>query len=114
MIRSTNKYEFTNNTQPYRVASHHSYIRKYSYLVLLVFYSLFIITYSFAQTAKVTLDTTSMRLGEQAHLNLSLTVPANSQYSFPAIPGDTIHKLEIIQQSKIDTVKSPDGKTETF
>jgi hypothetical protein len=59
------------------------------------------------------LDSTSLRIGEQIHLNLNAVVPPNTQIIFPIIP-DTIHKLEIVQRSKLDTSKSQDGKTITY
>ena len=62
-------------------------------------------------TAKI--DTTVIRIGEQFHLNLTATVPVDAQLTFPAI-GDTIHKLEVVQRSNIDTAKSQDGKLATY
>src|SRR4051812_25924952 len=76
-------------------------IKSMRFTIATAVYSLLLITYSFSQTAKVTLDTTRMRLGEQAHLNLTLTLPSNSEYTFPAIPGDTIHKLKLFSARRL-------------
>ena len=62
-------------------------------------------------TAK--LDSTKIRLGEQTHLQLTISIPSDAQVIFPLIP-DSIHKLEIVQRSKIDTIKSADGKFATY
>src|SRR5437764_366428 len=62
-------------------------------------------------TAK--LDSTKIRLGEQTHLQLTISVPADAQVTFPIIP-DSIHKLEIVQRSKTDTTKSAEGKFATY
>jgi hypothetical protein len=84
-----------------------------------MFVSLCFVLFSFyitsAQSVQVSakLDSTSLRIGEQIHLNLNAVVPPNTQVIFPIIP-DTIHKLEVVQRSKIDTTKSTDGKTTTY
>lgn len=63
--------------------------------------------------AVASIDTNAIRIGEQFHLNLTATVPADAQVTFPLI-GDSIHKLELVQRSKMDTTKSTDGKLVTF
>ncbi len=63
--------------------------------------------------ATATLDTTIIRIGEQFHLNISATVPADAQVTFPAI-GDSIHKLDVVQRSAIDTVRLQDEKLVTL
>jgi hypothetical protein len=70
---------------------------------------------AFSQSVHVSakLDSTSMRIGEQIHLHLNATTPLHTQVVFPPIP-DTIHKLEVVQRSAIDTAKAADGKTITY
>ncbi len=63
--------------------------------------------------ATASLDTTKIRIGEQTHLNLTATIPADAKLTFPAI-ADSIHKLEVVQRSSIDTSKSADGKYFTY
>lgn len=64
-------------------------------------------------TATATIDTTVIRIGEQFHLNLSATAPADAHITFPAIP-DSIHKLDVVQRSAIDTTRLQDGKLTTL
>jgi hypothetical protein len=80
-------------------------------LGLLVLISLSAIGQSVHVSAKM--DSTSMRIGEQVHLQLNATTPLHIQVVFPPIP-DTIHKLEVVQRSAIDTTKAADGKTITY
>lgn len=81
------------------------------------FYSIFIFTYSIASAQEVkvnaSIDTNNIRIGEQFHMNLSAVVPAGTKLLFPQLP-DTLKKLEIVRRSKIDTLLSADGKTNTF
>ena len=60
-----------------------------------------------------TIDTTVIRIGEQFHLNLSASAPVGTKVIFPAIP-DSIHKLEVVQRSPIDTSNSKDGLMATY
>ncbi len=64
-------------------------------------------------TAIAKTDTNNIRIGEQFHLHLSVTSPAGTKIFFPVFP-DTIKKFEIVQRTKIDTLKSADGKTESL
>jgi hypothetical protein len=75
----------------------------------------FTFLFSSAQNIKVDakIDTSNIRIGEQFHMNLSVTAPTGTKIYFPQFP-DTIKKLEIVQRSKIDTVKSTDGKSSTL
>jgi len=63
--------------------------------------------------ADAKIDTSSIRIGEQFHMNLSATAPVGTKIYFPQFP-DTLKKLEIVQRSKIDTIKSADGKSNTL
>lgn len=87
-------------------------IRMHLWVILLLVSSL----QSFAQApahAVASIDTTVIRIGEQFKLNLSATVPVHSQVTFPVI-ADSIHKLEVVQRSGLDTTKAQDGKTVTY
>ena len=66
-----------------------------------------------AANATAKTDTTVIRIGEQFHLDISATIPADAKLVFPAI-ADSIHKLEIVSRSGIDTVKSQDGSMSTY
>ena len=58
-------------------------------------------------------DTTTIRIGEQFHLELSASIPSDAKLTFPAI-ADSIHKLEIVSRSAIDTSMSQDGSVATY
>jgi len=58
-------------------------------------------------------DTTSIKIGEQLHLNLEVIVPTEAQLAFPVFP-DTIGKIDIVNKSALDTIKSADGKFSTY
>jgi hypothetical protein len=58
-------------------------------------------------------DTNAIRIGEQFHLDISASVPSDAKITFPAI-GDTIHKLEIVSRSAIDTTHSQDKTMSTY
>ncbi|MEO8088193.1 MAG: hypothetical protein ABI763_15340, partial [Bacteroidota bacterium] len=89
-----------------------------SAFLILAFFVLILISGSTATAqssyyAKISVDTTVIRIGEQFHLNITATVPVDAQVTFPPIP-DTIHKLEVVQRSAVDTSKSQDGKLATY
>jgi hypothetical protein len=58
-------------------------------------------------------DTISIRIGEQFHLDISASIPSDAKLTFPTI-ADSIHKLEIVTRSAIDTLKSQDGSLATY
>src|SRR5262245_29144921 len=68
-----------------------------------------------AQTthAVAKLDTNRIRIGEQTRLQLLATVPEGASVSFPVI-ADSIHKLEVLSKSAIDTSRSQDGLSVTY
>ncbi|MCX6292468.1 MAG: hypothetical protein NT126_11995 [Bacteroidetes bacterium] len=80
-------------------------------------YSLFLIPDSFvtAQDVKVSAktDTNQIRIGEQFGMNLCITAPGGTKIFFPTVP-DSIHHLEVVKRSKIDTLISADGKLSTL
>jgi len=54
------------------------------------------------------LDTNSILIGDQLNLKFSVTSPANYSIVFPIFVDSLSSKIEIIKQSKIDTVFSQD------
>ncbi len=58
-------------------------------------------------------DTTVIKIGEQFHLNVEVLFPADAKLAFP-IFSDSIGKLEIVDRTKLDTLKSEDGKSITY
>jgi len=59
------------------------------------------------------IDTTLIRIGEQFGMNLSITTPAGTKVLFPVLP-DTLKKLEIVQRTTVDTVKTGDAASTTL
>jgi hypothetical protein len=51
---------------------------------------------------KIKADTNQIRIGEQAHLNLSISVSQGMKIGFPLVP-DTFNHLEVVAKSAIDT-----------
>jgi hypothetical protein len=89
-----------------------------SCLRLVMAFSVLLLTASEVQAqsqirATASIDTTIIRIGEQFHINLTATVPSDAHITFPAI-ADSIHKLEVVQRSNIDTTKTQDGKFSTY
>jgi len=96
-----------------------------NFLIRARLYSLFIITsyfffscsLLFAQSPEVTVtakaDTNKIKIGEQFNLNLGITAPRGSLIFFTSVP-DTLHKIEVVKRSKIDTLQSADGKLTTL
>lgn len=66
------------------------------------------VSYSQDITANATLDKNNIKIGQQAKITLQLTHPKSQKIDWITIP-DTITKLEIVNQSKIDTVPSIDS-----
>ncbi len=58
-------------------------------------------------------DTTAIKIGEQLHLNVEVLFPSDAKVAFPQF-GDSIGKIEIVDRTKLDTLKSEDGKSATY
>jgi hypothetical protein len=89
-------------------------IRKFGYCSIILFF--FISSCGFAQEIKATarLDTTTILIGDQVNLDLSVTCPANTQVGWPRI-GDTILKtIQVVNRTKIDSTLSQDKKMLTL
>ncbi len=86
---------------------------KVSVFIIFTFHSLLFTSASAQPVAVAKLDTTNIRIGEQAHILLSIHAPKDLKVFAPAIP-DTFHKLEVVTRSKIDTSVSQDGKTISY
>ena len=83
-----------------------------SRLILLIFFTV-IHSVSFGAIApkvSMTADTNQIRIGEQIKLNLKAVASKGTAISFPVV-GDTIHGLEIVNKSKVDTISGKDSDT---
>ena len=58
-------------------------------------------------------DTTTIKIGEQLHLNIEVLFPSDAKVAFPQF-GDSIGKIDIVDRTKLDTLKSEDGKSTTY
>ena len=58
-------------------------------------------------------DTTAIKIGEQLHLNVEVLFPSDAKVAFPQF-GDSIGKIEVVDRSKLDTLRSEDGKSTTY
>jgi hypothetical protein len=56
---------------------------------------------------KASIDTTSILIGQQFHLNLDVSFRKNATINWPVI-ADSIEKLQVVQHGKIDTVNNTD------
>ncbi len=84
--------------------------------VLFFTFNLLLTANSFSQTkihAAATIDSTKIKIGEQLHLNLTAEVSNDIKIYFPQIP-DSLNHVEVVDRTKIDTIKSEDGKYSTY
>ena len=63
-----------------------------------------------AQQLKATLDSTKIKLGGQAHLNIQMTIPNQTKYLFPSFADSISHGIELVGIPQIDTLKNENGK----
>ncbi|MBK7172998.1 MAG: hypothetical protein IPH84_07150 [Bacteroidales bacterium] len=59
-----------------------------------------------AQKATASLDTTSIRLGEQVQLQLNVTLPSAANVIWPRFTDSTFSPVEILHASKVDTIET--------
>jgi hypothetical protein len=64
--------------------------------------------------ATASLDSTNILIGDQVKMFLRVDKPAGVKVEFPIITDSIISKIEVLSQSKIDTVKSDDKNIETL
>jgi hypothetical protein len=77
----------------------------YKRQIILFFLILLLAGRSFAQVSAVaTLDTTSILIGDQINLAVSVTCPKEALVVFPQVGDTIISKIEVIRKSKVDTV----------
>jgi hypothetical protein len=89
-------------------------MRKITYCLFILFYSIGCSGFAQSITASAKLDTNAMLIGDQVKLNLSFSYPSNTMVSWPKI-GDTIlQTIQVIRRSKIDSSLSVDKKTLTL
>lgn len=60
----------------------------------------------YAQKAVASMDTTSIRIGEQVQLKLNVTLPASALVLWPAFTDSTFAPIEILATSKVDTIET--------
>ncbi len=83
-----------------------SRIFKYILQNLLIFIALPVIGQEISTSAKI--DTNTILIGDQVNLKLSVTTPNDYSVVFPIFIDSLSNKIEIVNQSKIDTVFSQD------
>ena len=59
-----------------------------------------------AQKAVASLDTTSIRLGEQVQLRLDVTLPKSAKIIWPVFTDSTFSPIEIVRISRVDTIET--------
>lgn len=59
-----------------------------------------------AQVATVTIDTTSIRIGEQVLMKLNLTVPQSAKVIWPQFTDSTFAPVEIVAATRVDTIET--------
>jgi hypothetical protein len=80
---------------------------------LLSIISIILFAHSAVYAQKITvnarIDSTVLRIGEQAHLTFQVSQQPNQKVSMPLFSDTIISGLEIVEPMKLDTVKSADG-----
>lgn len=64
-------------------------------------------------TIDASLDTNSVKIGDQFHLFLKVKTSPNHTITWPSLP-DTLGKIEIVEKPKIDTAKTVGSNTVTL
>ena len=59
-----------------------------------------------AQKAVASLDTTSIRIGEQVQLKIDATLPRNARINWPVFADTAFAPIEIVGHSKVDTIET--------
>ena len=59
-----------------------------------------------AQKAVASLDTSSIRIGEQVQMKLDATLPRNARVHWPVLADTAFAPVEIVGHSKVDTVET--------
>ncbi|MEO1435027.1 MAG: hypothetical protein AAFV80_05780 [Bacteroidota bacterium] len=59
-----------------------------------------------AQNVSVDLDSAQIMIGDQVRLNLTASFPVGSEVFFPNIEAENLGKIEILDISEIDTIKT--------
>ena len=62
--------------------------------------------HAWSQNATATIDTTSIRLGEQVQLKLNITLPKAAILSWPQFSDTLFAPVEIVATSRVDTLKT--------
>jgi len=78
-------------------------IKHLSFFSIVLFTYVFTATSIFAQKAVLTLDTSSIRIGERVQLRINATLPKATKIFWPALADTLTASVEIASKSKIDT-----------
>jgi len=70
---------------------------------LVLFANACIVKNAMSQKAVLSLDTSSIRIGERVQIRLNATLPKSSMVYWPAIPDTLTSSVEVASKSKIDT-----------
>ncbi len=61
-------------------------------------------------TVQAFIDSSTMAIGQQCKLNLTLTGPASLTYALPSFSGDTlVNGIEVVKRNPVDTIKLDNG-----
>lgn len=72
--------------------------------------SILLLSAANAQQLKSTLDSSKVKLGGQAHINIQMTIPSQTKYLFPIFADTIISGVETVGIPIIDTIKTENGK----
>jgi hypothetical protein len=83
-------------------------ILQVSYLIVLILFSVLSVS---AQKVrfKASIDTTNILIGDQVKYKLDLLIPKDYLFDWPRLTDSLTNKIEIVNMSEIDTIKSAEG-----
>jgi len=68
------------------------------------------IAFSQSITVQASIDSSTMAIGQQCNLHLTLTGPSSKVYKLPTFTGDTVvNGIEVLKRGRIDTIKLDNG-----
>jgi len=83
-------------------------ILQVSFLIVLILFSVLSVS---AQKVrfKASIDTTNILIGDQVKYKLDLLIPKDYLFDWPRLTDSLTNKIEIVNMSEIDTIKSAEG-----
>ena len=83
-------------------------ILQISFLIVLILFSVLSVS---AQKVrfKASIDTTNILIGDQVKYKLDLLIPQDYLFDWPRLTDSLTNKIEIVNMSEIDTIKSAEG-----